>query len=314
MISTKKKSVLVLGGCGFIGQNLILRLIKEDIDVYVYDKELCERLRKYARVGKVNFIKGDFLAEGNFKRLVTRIDYIVHLIHTTIPCTSDSDYIYDLESNLIPSIKLFSSSVNSKVKRIIFISSGGTVYGNSISKVPISEDSPCNPICSYGIVKLTIENYLKKITSGSDTRYTILRPSNPYGINYYKTIPLGLINVSLLKLLNNDVLEIWGNGESVRDYIYVEDLIDAIFRSLFPADSNYILNIGTGTGMTILEIVGIIQKVTSKKLKTRFQKNRKFDVNYNVLDINRSAKILDWKPKIEVEQGISITWNWLCNL
>jgi len=311
----KNKSVLILGGCGFIGLNLILDLIKDDIDIYLYDKELCDKLKKFVSIGKIKFIEGDFLLEDNFKGLVRNIDYIVHLIHTTIPCTSDDDYIYDLESNLIPSIKLFSSSINNGVKRIIFISSGVTIYGNRIENTPIKENSIYSPICSYGIVKLTIENYLKKITNGSNTKYTILRPSNPYGIHYYKKIPLGLINVSLLKLLNDDILEIWGDGKTTRDYIYIEDLTNAIHKAILLNDNNdRVLNIATGEGKSILDILDIIQKVTSKRLKTRFLKNRKFDVNYNVLDIDKSSKILSWKPEIDIEQGIYTTWNWLNSL
>ncbi len=232
-------------------------------------------------------------------------------MHTTIPISSSKNIKFDIESNLIPSIKIFEVAVKKGVMKIIFISSGGTIYGNVDNHNSIKEDLKTEPICSYGIVKLAIEKYLKLITNKTDTKSIILRPSNPYGgISFHSSKLLGLINVSLLKIKSGELLTIWGDGSNVRDYIHINDLVNAIIKSIFiEQDQSYILNIGTGFGRSILEILDLIEKITLNKFNTRFIDSRKVDIHYNVLDIEKSLEYLRWEPLIKIEEGIKNTWN-----
>ena len=309
------KNILIFGGSGFIGTNLVLDLIDKGLNLYVYDLNASKILKKLHENNKIKLIIGDFTKEKKFSNLLKNIDCVVHLIHTSIPTNSNRNKLFDIESNLIPSIKLFGAAVSNEVNKVIFISSGGKIYGNRNKFMPIKETSRTEPIYSYGITKLTIEKYLRLTTNNSKTKFIILRPSNPYGENYYYTNRLlGLINVSLLKLKTNEILTVWGNGENIRDYIYIKDLTDAIVKSIFIEQTdNYIINIGTGIGKSILEVIELIEKITSKKIKVNFLNSRKIDINYNVLDIKKSFEILNWKPVVTIKEGIRKTWNWTNN-
>ena len=311
MKSLDLKNILILGGSGFIGTNLILDLIDKDINIHVYDINSSKIITQLKEENKIKLIVGNFVTERNFDKLLENIDCIIHLIHTTIPFTSNKNIIYDVESNLISSLKLFEAAVKSRVKKIIFISSGGTIYGNVENCIPIKEESRTEPLSSYGIVKLAIEKYLKLLTNSSNTKFVILRPSNPYGgISYHTGELLGLINIALLKTKRNGLLTIWGNGSNIRDYIHVSDLTNAIIKSIFiKQNKNFIINIGAGITKSILEVLDLIEDVTGKKLDVRFIDSRKVDINYNVLDIKKSFELIQWKPLIKIEVGIRRTWN-----
>jgi len=305
------RNILILGGCGFIGTNLILNLIAKDINIHVYDVNDSKIIKQLKDEGKIKLIVGNFITEKRFDRLLRNIDCIIHLIHTTIPVTSNKNIIFDIESNLLPSIKLFEAAVRRGVKKIVFVSSGGTIYGNRENCIPIKEESETEPICSYGIVKLAIEKYLKLITDKSDTKFIVLRPSNPYGgVSFHSNELLGLINVALMKIKRGEILNIWGDGSNIRDYIHINDLVNAIIKSIFIKQyQNYIINIGTGIGRSILEVLDLIERITKKRLDVRFIDSRKVDINYNVLNIKKSFKLLRWKPLVKVEDGVRNTWN-----
>jgi len=167
------RNILVLGGCGFIGTNLILNLIGRDVNIYVYDIKDSKTINRLNAEKKIKLVIGNFIKEKRFDKLLKNIDCIIHMIHTTIPATSNKNIIFDIESNLIPSLRLFETAVKCGVKKIIFISSGGTIYGNVNSRIPIKEDAETEPISSYGIVKLAIEKYLKLKTNKSNTKFII---------------------------------------------------------------------------------------------------------------------------------------------
>lgn len=315
MDRSKKKNILLFGGAGFIGINLILGLIeKDDFNIHVYDKDF-SAIEKIKNQNSINKIYGNFIEEKNFDRYLKEIDYIVHLIHTTIPGNSETNITGEIESNIMPSINLFLSAARNNVKKVIYISSGGKIYGDRDDHVPIYEDSKLDPKCIYGISKLMIEKYIDYISNNTGLNYVILRPSNPYGPNFYRNNKLlGLINVALKTLKEDDNISVWGGGSNIRDYIYIEDLTDAIYRALLlESRKNYIFNIGSGTGKSILEILSMVEKITNRKIKKEFLDSRKIDIDYNVLDITKAINILNWKPGTILEDGIKKTWDWANN-
>jgi UDP-glucose 4-epimerase len=314
-MKTFYKNYLLLGGSGFMGLNILKRLTDAKKSVSVYDILSNAAAEELLKNKNCHFFNRDFIHENDFDSILNNTDVIIHLINTTIPYESNRNIIYDIESNILPSIKLFESARRNNVKKIIFISSGGTVYGNRNDYFPIKENSEIEPICSYGIVKHAIENYLRLITKETDIKFIILRPSNPYGINFYSNDKqLGLINSVLYALKNNKVIEIWGDGRNIRDYVYIEDLADAIISSAENTDiKNCALNIGTGKGLSILEIIELIKSITGKKISVNFMEPRQIDVNFNVLDISEAKKIMDWEPKTTIREGIIKTWEWINN-
>ncbi|HOL87310.1 MAG TPA: NAD-dependent epimerase/dehydratase family protein [Defluviitoga tunisiensis] len=295
--------IFVLGGQGFIGQNLIRRLVNEGHQVIALDKDGNKDIQG------CRLIQLDFIEVDKYRELFKKIDIVYHLVSTTTPSNSNNDIVYDIQTNVVGSIKLFDLCSKTKVKKIIFISSGGTVYG--IPEVtPVPENHPTNPINSYGICKLMIEKYLYMYNYLHGLDYQILRVSNPYG-PFHTGAQQGAINVFLSKVLKGETIEIWGDGTVCRDYIYIDDLINALYIVSQKETDEKILNIGSGKGTTLNELLSIIKKVTGSNLKVEYQEPRKIDTPVSILDITKAIKSLNWKPGVSLEEGIRYTWEWL---
>ena len=191
------------------------------------------------------------------------IDTVFHLINTTLPKTSNDDPAFDVQSNVIETLFLLEQCVARKVKKIVFISSGGTVYGKP-EKLPIAEDSPTNPECSYGIIKLTIEKYLALYHLLHGLDYVIVRPSNPFGERQNPNGIQGGIFEFQGKLAKGEPIEIWGDGEVVRDYVFIDDLVEGISKAATVGTSSRIFNLGSGKGYSLNDILKRIYKVTGK--------------------------------------------------
>jgi len=198
------------------------------------------------------------------------------------------------------------------VKKIIFPSSGGTVYGYP-EPSSINEEHKTNPICSYGICKLMIEKYLYMFNNLYGLDYQILRISNPYG-PYHNALSQGVINVFLSKIIKGETIEIWGDGSICRDYIYIDDVIDILEMMANKDIDAKILNIGSGEGTSLNNLIKIMKSITGANFNVEYKEGRKVDVPVNILDISKACKLLDWKPKISLEEGIEITWKSIKNL
>ena len=260
--------------------------------------------------GNIHWIEGDFTNESDVIEATKNIDIVFHLISSTTPKNSNDNPVYDIESNVISTLKMLESLKKNKVQKIVFISSGGTVYG-SPNYLPIDENHFTDPICSYGISKLTIEKYLGMYRHLYGLDHTIFRLSNPYGPYQTPVSNQGVIAVFLYKAIKEETIEIWGNGEVIRDYIYIGDAIDAIIKSLDDSSNGTILNLGSGTGYSLNDLVNTIESVTGRKIRCDFKEARKLDVPSNILDISKAKQILDWQPRVTLEEGITRTLEWL---
>jgi UDP-glucose 4-epimerase len=289
---------LVLGGTGFIGTHLCESLAKENYNIRI----LARKATKYNN-NKIEFVQQDFLLIDDFCHLLDGIDIVFHLISTTIPSTSESNCIFDISSNVISTLKLLNACVKMKIKKIIFLSSGGTVYGIPM-QIPIPEEHPTNPICSYGIHKLTIEKYLYYFYKQYGLNYTILRLSNPYGPLQDPNRNQGVIPIFINKIIKNQPIEIWGDGSITRDYIYIDDAVQGIILAMHYNGKYKIFNIGSGKGMTLLEVVEGISRILHCNYNINYLEARKIDVPINVLDVSRAEKNLLWKCKINFEDGV----------
>lgn len=299
-------NILVLGGQGFIGYNLVKRLLVEGHKVTVFDRAV----RNEAKELDCKYVIGEFYNIEEFEKMFYDVDIVFHLISTTLPKTSNNNPSYDIESNVIKTVKILEMCRRAQVKKIIFPSSGGTVYGIP-GKIPVNEEHPTNPICSYGISKLAIEKYLYMFKELYGLDYQILRISNPYGPYQNPFSNQGAIAVFLGKALKGEPIEVWGDGSVCRDYIYIDDLIEALILITTKNSDYKVLNIGSGRAYSVNDIIEQIAITLETNIKVNYKEARKIDVPTNVLDISRAEVGLQWGPQIDLKMGIKRTWEWL---
>jgi UDP-glucose 4-epimerase len=301
---------LVLGGNGFIGVHLVERLAEDGRPVRVYDRSP-SRFRAIPR--GVEYVEGELGNHGLVREAVEGAEVVYHFVSTTLPKTSNDDPIYDVRSNLVDTLQLLEACVEAGVRKVVFASSGGTVYG-SPETTPIPEEHPTNPITSYGIVKLAVEKYLGLFHHLHGLDYAALRISNPYGPYQDPAGQQGAISVFLNRLYSGQTISIWGDGEVVRDYLYVSDLVDALVLAAAGQTRDKVLNVGSGRGVSLNELVGIISGVVGERPTVEYLPARPLDVPVSVLGIRRAREELGWAPETELEEGISRTWDWIRSL
>jgi UDP-glucose 4-epimerase len=300
---------LVLGGAGFIGSHLVEALLKEGHKVTVFDKIGIKTDNLENVLKDIELIEGDFLDEHFLEELPKGMDYVFHLVSTTLPATSNLNPVYDVQSNLAPSVKLIEQCVSQKIKKFFFISSGGTIYGIP-EKTPIPETHPKNPINSYAITKLGVEKFLHLYHHLHGLDYVVLRLSNPYGPRQPFDKGQGVIAVFIHNILSGKPLEVWGDGAQLRDYLYIEDAIDAFIAVLKKETPSKIYNFGSGEPTSVNDIIKILREVSGRDFKVVYRPSRSADVPKNFLDISRAKNQLGWKPAIELKDGIQKTWEW----
>jgi len=306
----QSRHCVVLGGGGFIGSHVADALLAHGYSVSVFGRRNSKKTNLLHLLDRVRLFEGDFNNEADLEHVIRGADYVFHLISSTLPATSNDNPIYDVEVNLIGTIRLLKLCVTHRVKKIVFVSSGGTVYGVP-QYTPIDEQHPAHPICSYGIIKHTIENYLFMYHKLYGLDYTVLRLSNPYGERQNPYQLQGAIAVFLRKALNDEPIEIWGDGTVVRDYVYIGDVAEAFVRALELSTTPKIFNIGSGKGHSLNEIIEIISNIHGRPLTVNYLPPRNIDVPINVLDISLARAHLGWQPKTPLHVGIHLFYNYL---
>ena len=304
-----KKKCLILGGCGFIGSHITDTLLNNGYQVRIFDKLNVSTKNINHVINDVELIKGDFNNELDIKSVIQGVDYIIHLICSTLPQTSDENPVYDVKNNLVPTVYLLSQASKIKrIKKIIFSSSGGTVYGIP-ETIPIGENHPTFPICPYGLSKLFIEQYLYYYYQVYGLNSTVLRISNPYGERQPLHSMQGIVSVLIGKVLENKEIEIWGDGHVCRDFLYIKDVANAFLMALGGDNKPNTFNVGSGVKTSINQLINTLEEITGKDIKVRYLKNRSFDVPVNVLKIDRIRDKLGWVPKVSLKDGLKMTWN-----
>jgi UDP-glucose 4-epimerase len=300
-------SSLVLGGNGFIGSHLVEGLLATGHRVRILDRS---PNRFVATPSGAEYVEGELGNHGLVRDAVEGVEVVFHLVSTTLPKTSNDDPIYDVRSNLVDTLQFLDSCMEAGVRKVIFASSGGTVYGPP-QTVPITEDHPTEPITSYGIVKLAVEKYLGFYHHLHGLDYAALRVSNPYGPYQNPTGQQGVVAVFLQSLHAGRPITVWGDGNVVRDYLYVADLVDALTLAAQTECSQKIFNIGSGRGTSLNELVALMAEVTGERPEMEYLRGRALDVPANVLDVSRARSELGWSPKIGLAEGVGETWRWI---
>lgn len=303
----------VIGGNGFIGTSLVEHLLETGVKVRVFDKYPS---RFSDPLDEVEYITGDLGNHGELHDAVKDVDWVFHLAYTTLPESSNQDPIHDVRSNVVDTLQLLEECRNNNIKKFVFISSGGTVYGVP-KEVPITEEHSTDPICSYGITKLTIEKYLQLFHHLYGLEYVAARLANPYGERQNPHSKQGAIGVFLGKIARGQPITKFGDGKVVRDFIYIGDSAKALVACARyepgPEDPR-VFNIGSGEGYSINQIIETIEKVVDVPVYVESTPARSLDVPSNVLDISKARKHLGWSPEMQLETGISRAWQWTKSL
>lgn len=296
------KKAIVLGGNGFIGSNLCRCLYKHGLDVYSMDIREPD-----VKISGISYISGDFFDDIFLKEIIKDKDIIYHAISTVQPGDSNKKYMSGYCRDMVETIRLCSYLLETD-KRLIFLSSGGTVYGRQDIQ-PISEEACAQPINHYGNVKLCIENTIRVFNLQMNTRMLIARISNPYGPGQDYRKGVGFIDAAMKCALNREKLEIWGEGNIIRDYIFIDDVCEMLYSLSLYNGEKEVFNLGSGIGTSQNQIVELVGKICGK-INTVYKMGRSVDVEKMILDNTRIKKIYN-HDIVSLEQGIQSTWEYL---
>lgn len=289
---------LVLGSQGFIGSYLVNSLLLDGHEIYGYNRSMSEGFYQNG----YRALLGDFSTELKFEDILSeyKIDAVLHMISTTVPREQTSHIEKEILENVLPTIRLLEAMSKTKTKKIIFTSSGGTVYGEKNNKAGVL--SMTDPVCSYGIQKLTIEKYLALYHRMNGIDYRIARISNPYGVTL-KEKTQGIIPILINNILTGREISLFGN--TIRDYIHVQDLVSCLKKIIDYEGKQRIFNVGSGRGVRLNYLIRLIEGIAHKKLNiSKRYPIRSCDVEKNVLDVSLTKKELNWEPEIPLELGI----------
>ncbi len=298
---------LIVGGAGFIGSRVSNLLAEAGREVVALGRRP-EAL--YRLSDKVKYIAGDYKDRALLRELLAGAEELIDLAYATVPKTSYDDPVYDIRFNLPPGVGLIQEALTAKLKRIVFVSSGGTVYGVAQS-LPIREDHPTNPISPYGITKLTLEKYLLMFVALTGLPAVVVRPGNAYGEHQPAFRGQGFVATAMKSILSKRTVEVFGAKGTIRDYIHVEDVARGVIAALDFGRPGDIFNIGSGIGLNNMDVLQVIRPLAESQgysVQVSIKPERKFDVPANVLDSTKLMEISSWRPGIDFDRGIRRMW------
>lgn len=307
-------NIVILGAAGFIGKNLALQLAKKRENILTLVDSKKEYFADVDFGDNKNVCVEEMLFDSNmrFDDMLNGKDIVYHLVSTTVPTTCNQHIAQELQANVIFSANLLDACVRCGIKKVVFISSGGTVYGKE-SDCPLKEKTATNPISSYGVQKVTIEKllYLYNYMYGLD--YRIIRLANPYGPYQRPNGILGAVTTFTYKAIMGEEINVYGDGSVVRDYIYIDDAIRGIMKIVEGENKYKTFNLRCGYGTSIRKVLDTIEETLGVNLKINYVSGRKVDVPVNYLDISRFEKCFGTLNPINLSEGINKTAEFMRN-
>lgn len=302
--------VLVTGGCGFIGSHLVNLLSNQGQEVIVCDRNppppwLASLPNLHLHRGEL----ADLLVAGD---ILQGIDTVYHLAWAHIPESATQHPVGDIQANLIPTIRLLQACVDNRVRRLVFLSTGGAMYG-PVQQLPVAETYPARPISAYGVTKLAAEKYIDLYHHLHSLEYAILRPSVPYGPGQDPLGRQGAVSVFMGRILTGQPITLWGDGDAiVRDFFHVSDLARAAVLAASHPNPIGVYNVGGGQPVSLNYLLSLLQELAGSPypLTVRRSEPRPFDVPRLVLDITSARQTLGWEPEISLRDGLAATWRW----
>lgn len=300
----RQKNILIIGGNGFLGKNLAEYLAGRDCHVFSFDLFAPSKENT-----AIEYIKGDFFDDSMLERIVQGMDVVVHALSTVTPGNSDRLYMRGYAGDFIQTIKLCEWVIREDAK-LIFLSSGGTIYGEQ-SVQPINEQARLNPNNHYGNLKLCIENTLRTMAVRNGLRCVIARISNPFGPGQNFEKGVGFIDAAIKKFLKGELLEIWGDGEIVRDYIYIDDVTAMLCELIRYEGTEMEFNLSSGVGTSQNQILKML-KDSGVEGEVVYEKRRSIDLDRVVLSNDKICSI--YKERlVGIEEGLKKYCAWIFN-
>lgn len=295
---------LILGGDGFIGRHVALQLARQGCDVSLASRRplALEIPAAFAANIRWRFLE---LGSADWDTLVAEMDVVHHYAWGSLPASANANPGGDLLTNVGATIDMLDALHRRGAGRVIFSSSGGTIYGK-LHQIPVPEDHPIAPINAYGAGKAAAEVYLSlyRAMHGLDCR--IARIANPYGAGQNFSRGQGAVTTFVHHALNRQPITIWGTGEVVRDYIYITDVAQCLVTlAAAPRDDEFVFNVGSGVGVSLNDIVTELETQLDRKLDVRRSESRPIDVPISVLAIERAKEVLGWSPIVSFSEGIA---------
>lgn len=282
------KKILVIGGNGFIGRNILNLFSKHDgWKVYSFDISTPQIINH-----KIEYIEGDFFDDNVLENAIDGMDFIIHSLSTVNPGNSNVKFMQGYGRDFIQTVKLCAMLVEKRIP-MIFLSSGGTVYGVQ-NMQPIKEDALPIPINHYGSTKLCIETAIRTFNIQAHSKMRIARISNPYGPgqDYHKGV--GFVDAAIKKLIHRETLEVWGDGEIIRDYIYIDDVCGMLEALVDYEGDEEVFNLSSGQGVSQNMIVDSMKKI-NPEFDVLYKEARSVDVKKMILDNSKIKKIYNKK-------------------
>ena len=301
-------NVLIIGGSGFIGKQLCVRLCKEGMQVTTVSRSPMPTLHHSHKHRDLTL---DNLR--HLKPLVEEASYIFHFASDTTPGSSKLQPSLEANNNILPTLRFIELLQGMQTPPVVYCSSGGAIY-DSDHQAPYTENSPKKAMSYYGAGKLATENFFTAYSQQTNNTVIILRPANIYGPGQVQKKQFGIIPTLFDAISNDTTVEIWGKGEIIRDYIYIDDFLDLclsiITRHQWRKGGPYIYNVGSGQGHSIMELCNLIEEITTQKLNKVFKESRGIDIPSVILNCDRVNAELSWKPKTLLKKGLENTWQW----
>lgn len=300
----------VIGGAGFIGRVVVEELLRRgDRQVVVVGRE--DDAPHFPATVRYIQHPPDTTTELLVQTL-SSVDEVIDLAYATVPQTSFENPVNDILVNLPEAVRLFQQAALLPLRKFVWISSGGTVYGPA-QTVPLPETHPTNPISPYGITKLAIEKYAHMYYHMSQLPIVCVRPANAFGEGQRVYAGQGFIGTAIASLLDGRMLNLFGEEGTVRDYLHVHDMARGIVAALVDGEPGEVYNLGSGVGYSNKQVLDLLLPLaTAQGLVPQVQvlPERLFDVKVNILDISKMTAHTGWLPALSFEQGLRQTWDW----
>ncbi len=300
----RERTVLIIGGGGFIGNAVCARLASEGWQVHALVRSPIAR-----PLTGVRYHVGDMGDRGFVEPLLRACNIVIHAASGTTPGSSSRSPVAELNQNLGPALRFLEIARENAPERILFLSSAGTLYADAAG--PADEGAIPSARSYHGAGKIALEAFFRTFASDSGCGLVTLRPSNVYGPGQALRCGFGFVRTALEHALRGEPIEIWGDGSAVRDFLYLDDLVDALVAALTDDSVQGLFNVGNGKGYRLTEVVDIVGRVTGRPLDVVCRSGRRSDVHSARIEIGHITDVLGWRPRVDLDVGLARTWDWL---